>query len=164
MNFLETNGVTIHIDNGAMINFKALHEKNGAIVGCTVTNNSGKVNISRGTLAIRGYRIEFTQNEDVYDINSYQTSDTSNYLVIAKISVNQTQRSSSLEFIVKRESSGLTQNNIEEGSTGVFEYPLVRFAKSSNVITTFTSLVSQIVLNDYEVATDEEIKELLGIS
>ena len=113
MNFLETNGVTIHVDNGATINFKALHEKNGAIFGCSVTNNSGKVNISRGTLAIRGYRIEFTQNEDVYDINSYQTSDTSNYLVIAKISVNQTQRSSSLEFIVKRESSGLTQNNIE---------------------------------------------------
>ena len=27
MNFLETNGVTIHVDNGALMNFKALHEQ-----------------------------------------------------------------------------------------------------------------------------------------
>lgn len=164
MNFLETNGVTIHVDNGALMNFKALHEQNGTIVGCNVTNNSGKVNVSKGTLSIRGYRVEFTGDEDVYDLTSYQISDTSNYLVVAKITVNSTNRTSILEFNVKRESSGLTQDPIEEGNDGVFEYPLVRFTKSNNAISSFTSLVNKIQSPTYEVATDEEIKALLGIS
>lgn len=164
MNFLESNGVTIHVDNGALINFKALGEQSGIVSGCAVTNNSGKVRIAKGTMAIRGFRVEFEYDEDVYDMNSYQTSDTSNYLVILKISTNFSQRASSAEFVVKRESSGLTQQAIETGITGVYEYPLARFVKSNGTISSFTVLATTISPQSFEIATVEEVKAALGIS
>lgn len=166
MTLIEQNLVTsVHVDNEALINFKCLQSQDGAVFGCKVSNNSGKVRVSKGTLSIRGYRIEFPQDEDIYDLNSYQTNDTSNFLLCLRITYTEEDRNATLETIIQRESIALQNTAIEEGRAGSFDYPLVRFAKSSGSISKFESLAKTISLIQYpEIATDEEVKAALGIS
>lgn len=80
----EGNDVLQQIDDGALMNFQAVHQQNGAIYGCLITNTSSTVSIGPGLLIVRGFRFKIESSTPIknFAIGGYPEEVTTYYLYL----------------------------------------------------------------------------------
>ena len=140
-------GIGISVDNGALLNFKALHEQNGIIEGCELNNVDGSIYIGEGTLSIQGFRIQFTGSEKVFDMINFQTTQNGDFKAIVRIEYDATLNNAVYAFDATPAQNTLKQDKIQNKITGIYEYPIACFIKSGTSISNFKSLLTQINVN-----------------
>lgn len=146
-------GIGISVDNGALINYTALHKKNGILTGCTLSNQNGQLWIDKGTLSIQGFRIQFEEPEMILDLSNFQTSSTGLFQVVIRINYDAIENTAEYEIvpILYSTENVLNSVQIQEKISGSFEFPIANFKKNGNEITEFKSLINTIEIDESEL-------------
>lgn len=65
----EENNVAQQIDDGALINFQAAGQRNGAVYGCALSFAANKITIATGLMMVRGFRLKIESAEKILDLS-----------------------------------------------------------------------------------------------
>ena len=137
------DSVLQQIDDGATLNFQIACQKDGAMYGCSITNSTNAINIGKGLLMIRGYRLKFDSNTIVFSLSNsaYPAASTKYYLWLR---ITRTSVNASYEFFQSVNSTSTNKANIEK-SEGVYDYKVAEYNLGPNgIIGSVKSLIANI--------------------
>ena len=137
-------GVTVDVD--AAIHNEAFHGQNGAVYGFIISLNGGYIKATNGLLSIRGFLFETDVETNLFNLSAYSASDAQERILYLVITYDKTNRDTSFEFEVKLASASITQTNIDRNTSGSYYYPIAKFTKNGNEVTSFESKVQQIAI------------------
>lgn len=140
----DPQGIGIGVADGALLNFKSLQEQNGAVEGAEISNSSGKLIISKGTISIQGFRLQIKQAEELFDINGFSTPTPDPYYVLIKVTYDSVNDDASFDVVAQLASKTLNKTEIQKGIGGTYEYPVARFAKNGATITGYAVLLGKV--------------------
>lgn len=138
----EENNVAQQIDDGALINFQAAGQRNGAIYGCTLSFVANKINIASGLLMIRGYRLKIESAEEVIDLSSVPFPDE-NTLKYVYIRVTRTANDATYSVWHSSLKTREHSDNIERVA-GSFDYKIANVTFGPSGIVSVTSTIATI--------------------
>lgn len=137
-------GVTVDVD--AAIHNEAFHGQNGAVYGFYISLESGYIKAANGLLSVRGFLFETDVVTNLFNLSAYSAADAQERILYLVITYDKTNRDTSFEFEVKLASASITQTNIDRNTSGSYYYPIAKFTKNGNEVTSFESKVQQIAI------------------
>lgn len=135
-------GIGISVDNGALLNYEALHHQNGALTGCTLTNQNGAIYILPGTLAVQGFRLQVDENEAIFNTSTLTVS--SGYNLVLRVTFDAVNNSAEFQVLALPDTNALKADEIQTKKSGSFDLLLATFTKSGETISAFTQKLKTI--------------------
>ncbi len=142
----DPQGIGIGVADGALLNFKALQEQNGAVEGADLSNSSGKLLVAKGTISIQGFRLQIKQTEELYDMAAFSTPTSDEQYVVIRVTYDSANDDASFYVTAQAATKTLSKTEIQKGQAGTYDYPIASFSKSGSSVVGFKPLMKRIEL------------------
>lgn len=144
MELLETLGAVQYPSDGALLNYISLNKQNGIINGCLISKTGNSIVISAGMLVIQGYRIKFSQAEEL--LNSVTISSLANgsYRLYIRITSSSGDATAEIKFALATTPLSAVQVQFQDGS---FDLQICSFTVSSGGLASVKSSLNYVNCN-----------------
>lgn len=139
---LESQGVVQTPRDGALLNYIMVGKKDGRLCGAELYHSTPEtVNITKGVLMVRGYRIVIEQNEELFNTTNHAVPDVpTKYNIILSIAASE---NNAIVVCIVRTTPPFYVGKIEE-TTGRYDYLIGHFEYSIHGIRLLTDKTVQL--------------------